>query len=268
MKKVGMLAAAAVSAFVAFAQSATQQVGKDAPTKEDRATRAAKLMAKRAAKVAADGGWVVKPCVGNFARVVSAQRKVPLDVVRAMVDQFNTGLLMSIEVTETEPAADAWAALEMARKMPRTGVVMLIVDDAKMPRILSAMEDGWSVLNVRDLDSDMPPKDIYENRVRKEINRAFAQAFGAGLSFNRPCALEPAITLTDIDAITFPVISPEAMSKMQEIGKMRKIDRKVRATYRIACREGWAAAPTNDVQRRVWDEVHTLPTKPITIEKK
>jgi len=38
------------------------------------------------------------------------------------------------------------------------------------------------------------------------------------------------------------------------------------ATYRIACREGWAPQPTNDVQKAIWDKVHAMPTEPIKIK--
>ena len=235
-------------------------------TEAERAARRAEMAAKRAARIAADGGWVVKPSKDNVARVVSAQGRVPLDVIEKFVAQFNTGLRMYIEVSQIASSADVWQTLRNAQNMPRTGAVMLVVDDESLPRILCAMEEGWSILNVRDLDSDMPPKDVYEKRIGKEINRAFAQAFGAGISYNRPCVMVPAFSLRDIDAIEFPVISPEAMSKMEEVGNKRHIDRMIRTTYKIACREGWAAAPTNEVQRKVWKEVHDLPTNPIKIE--
>ena len=39
-----------------------------------------------------------------------------------------------------------------------------------------------------------------------------------------------------------------------------------KATYQVACREGWAPAPTNDVQKAIWDEVRKLPEKPIQIK--
>ena len=39
-----------------------------------------------------------------------------------------------------------------------------------------------------------------------------------------------------------------------------------RATYREACREGWAPPPTNDLQRAIWEETRKLPEKPIKIE--
>ena len=29
---------------------------------------------------------------------------------------------------------------------------------------------------------------------------------------------------------------------------------------------GWAPQPTNEVQRAIWDKVHAIPDKPLTIE--
>ena len=263
-KLVSLLVVCAMS----LAQAGTNEIGKTRRplTEPERAARRAQMAAKRAARIAADGGWVVKPSKENVARVVSAQSKVSIDTIKKYVDQFNTGLRMYIDVSELDPAGDTRTTLKKAQSLPRTGVVTLIVDDERLPRIVGAMEEGWSILNVKDLDSDMPPKDVYEKRIGKEVNRAFAQAFGAGISYNRPCVMVPAFTLRDIDAIEFPVVSPEAMSKMEEVGNKKRIDRMIRTTYRVACREGWAAAPTNDVQKAVWKEVHELPSEPLKIK--
>ena len=37
-------------------------------------------------------------------------------------------------------------------------------------------------------------------------------------------------------------------------------------TYKRACKQGWAPAPTNDYQRIIWDKVHSTPKNPIKIE--
>ena len=235
-------------------------------TDEQRAERRAMMAAKRAERIATAGGMVTKPLQGNAARIVSAQKRIPLDLIDSVVTQFNTGLSMQIEVSAMERDGDIWETIKKVQLLPNTGLVTVIVDDPKLPRILSALEDGWSVLNVNGLDDDMPPKEVYENRIRKEINRAFAQAAGAGLSLNKPCVMESAYTLHELDNIQFPVISPEAMSKIQEAGNKKKIGRIVRKTYLKACQEGWAPAPTNDVQRTIWEQTHQLPSKPITIE--
>ena len=39
-----------------------------------------------------------------------------------------------------------------------------------------------------------------------------------------------------------------------------------RIPYRQACQEGWAPAPTNAVQRAIWNKVHQIPDSPLVIE--
>jgi hypothetical protein len=37
-------------------------------------------------------------------------------------------------------------------------------------------------------------------------------------------------------------------------------------TYKQACKEGWAPAPTNEYQKAIWDKVHEPPATPMKIE--
>ena len=228
--------------------------------------RRAKMMERRAARLAAAGGLVTKPASGNYARVVSMQKTVPLSYVKEVVRQFNTGLNINIEVSEMPPEATPFESVKKVMGLPRTGIALVIVEDSGLPTILSAMEDGWAILEIGKLDDDMPPREVYDMRVRKEINRAFAQAFGAGLSMNKPCVMEPAYTLPQLDAIKFPVISPEAMNKMMDACYKRSIEPLRMATYKTACQQGWAPPPTNDVQKAIWKETHAIPKTPMKIE--
>ena len=243
MKKILCLCAVALAAVTVLSEI----------TPEKRA----RIMERRRARLAEAGGLVQKPHAGNFARVVSAQSRVDLAFIKDVVAQFNSGLNIWIEVNELAPAATPFETVQAALKLPKTGVALVIVEDPKLPTILSAMENGWALLNVTPLDSDMPPKAVYDQRVRKEINRAFAQAFGAGLSLNGPCVMEPAYSLAALDAIKFPVISPEVMSKIVTAGAARAIPPIRVATYREAARQGWAPAPTNDVQRAILETVNS-----------
>ena len=38
------------------------------------------------------------------------------------------------------------------------------------------------------------------------------------------------------------------------------------STYKKACQEGWVSAPTNDIQKAIWDKVHAAPKNPMKIE--
>jgi hypothetical protein len=39
-----------------------------------------------------------------------------------------------------------------------------------------------------------------------------------------------------------------------------------RVSYRKACEEGWAPSPTNDIQKAIWNAVHSVPKNPMKIE--
>ena len=56
------------------------------------------------------------------------------------------------------------------------------------------------------------------------------------------------------------------MAKMNRLWKHFGVKKERRIPYRVAVQEGWAAPPTNDYQKAVWNEVHAIPDKPLTIE--
>lgn len=250
------------AAALALAAASFANDSEELTSQEKRARRKARMEAR----IAAEGGIVSKPNNGNFARVVNCQKKVSTDFIKSVVDQFNTGLNVHIEVSEAEPEDNPFNLAKKALAIPRTGIAAIIVDDGSLPTLLSAMEEGWAILNIRHLRDDLPPKAVYEMRLRKEINRAFAEAAGAGLSFNGHCVMGPVYSPADLDGLSFPIIGPEAMSKISQVCMKRGIPAFRSATYLNACQEGWAPAPTNEVQKAIWDKVHEMPSEPIKIK--
>lgn len=230
------------------------------------AEKRARRKARIEARIAAEGGMVTKPNTGKFACVISCTPKVELPYIKETVNRFNVA--MNIWVDVSEATLDA-LPIEFARKKAKDskiGFLMLIVDDKTLPMSLAAAEEGWAVMNVAPLSSDLPPKDVYKKRLGKQINRVFAQAAGAGISFNKPCVMEPVFSLVDLDRIQYPLISPEVMSKVLDVCAKRGIQTVVQETYLNACQSGWAPPPTNDIQKALWDRVHSIPDKPIKIE--
>ena len=249
--------------FATVAAACALAVSAAAPSPE----RLAKMRAVRAARLAANGGLVTKPSSGNFVRIVNAQKAVDFAVVQQIANDVNkAGLHVKMEVTEMAAGKCALEDVAKVMKMPKTGIALLIVEDDALPVILSAPESAWAILNVKPLNDDFPPKEVYDLRVRKEICRALASAYGAGVSFNKPCVMVPVYSKSDLDAIKMTVAGPEALSKMFEAGRMRDIQQPRTVTYRQAAAEGWAPEPTNDVQRAILKEVRELPSAPIKIK--
>lgn len=141
-----------------------------------------------------------------------------------------------------------------------------IVDDPAYPLVLGACEDGWAFLNVAPLIADRPDAGKLAVRIEKMVNRTFANIHGIGDSQMMPqCVMKTAVGLEGIDGLVCREYSPEPLMKIGAYMTRAGYRHGRHGTYYDACEGGWAPAPTNDVQRRIWDEVHQLPTKPIKI---
>lgn len=122
-----------------------------------------------------------------------------------------------------------------------------------------------TVVNVTPLRTD--DRLAYNHRMNAMLWRGFAFTAGGTAPFGFKCLMANVRTVKDIDALTAVSVCPPVV---QNIVAHREQDFRfslIRSgTYHEACLEGWAPAPTNDVQRKVWDRVHALPDKPLKIE--
>ena len=134
--------------------------------------------------------------------------------------------------------------------------------------MIAAPEDGWAAINVPKLsvglDTDAAKAKFGPSRLRKEMMRAFAYACGCGGTGFPGNTLNVA-TVQALDYVD-EFIPNDALQNILKLSKERGMTPSVMTTYNRACQEGWAPAPTNDIQKAVWDKVHTLPQNPIKIE--
>ena len=203
------------------------------------------------------GGTVVKPAVGYVA-VVNAQTNIPASAVEAAVKSLAADTSLDIRVlSEAAAAKDAAVTLSILRAGNR-------------PSMVVAPESGWAEINVdvlgTDLKNEVARKKFLPLRLQKMILRAFAYSLGAGGSGFNGNVLDIA-TVRDLDYVE-PILPIDAKTMAVEHADKRGLKPFGKSTYRAACAEGWAPAPTNDVQRKIWDEIHALPTEPLKIEYK
>ena len=94
--------------------------------------------------------------------------------------------------------------------------------------------------------------------------RTFALLCCGGLSMQEDnllhvAKLEDAYNLKD-------VLPHDVVNRQLKYLAGMNVTPRVRVTYKKACEEGWAPAPTNDIQKAIWDKVHAMPTAPIKIK--
>lgn len=207
---------------------------------------------------------VVPKDAGKFL-FVNAQQKVAEAMISAPVERLAKDIgfdLQTVKGTAPDPKKVPEALAALGAK----GAVW-IVDDPQLPRLLAACEDGWAILNVAQLAKDVDDEKI-RVRMIKEINRTFGFIHGATDPIMMPaCALKPAVGLDGLDKLQCKELSPFTASKVSYYLTQAGYKRVNVGTYYDACEEGWAPKPTNAVQKAIWDKVHQLPTKPLTIQR-
>ena len=199
------------------------------------------------------GGFLNAPVKGKIIRVVNRQNALASGDLEKIVNDTCGAAGYVAEIVAVEPADG------------RTGARVELVEDDS-PTLLVAPEDFWSRINVSRLTVDKPDVKLLRRRLVKEFWRAFAMALGAANSNYQPCLMRTISSLNDLDSDDTLVPCPEPFDKMQRTGEKIGLSHPRRVSYKRACEEGWAPAPTNDVQKAIWDKVHELPTEPIKIK--
>jgi len=156
-------------------------------------------------------------------------------------------------------------AFDFASPKVDGNATLFVIDDEHMPPILVAPESRWAFVNVAAVAKEKRPA-FFEARMKKELTRGFAYLCGAANSQYPRALTRGIVDHKDLDVnhdLRLPVdVISRFKPYMDSLGVAPRVD----VTYRKACQEGWAPAPTNDVQKAIWEKVHAIPDKPITIE--
>ncbi len=154
------------------------------------------------------------------------------------------------------------------KKEQKANLILLVIDDPKQPASLIALDDGWAIVNVNKIQDGLPNgpfKSVFLSaRFRKEVIRIFAVLSGGSLSQftgNIMSANKP----SDLDAFD-EFIPGDFLNKILRNYRSIGVTPPQFATYRSACHQGWAPAPTNAVQKAIWEKIHAMPTEPLKIK--
>ena len=156
--------------------------------------------------------------------------------------------------------------------MAETGAqaALFIVDDKSLPMSLLATESNWGVVNLAALREDGIDPSVIASRAQKEFMRVAVLTLGAWRSDMQGSFLVKVTDQKDLDRLKGRGMTlfelRNIMNHLLDIG----ITRSSSITYGDLCRTGKAPAPTNDVQKAIWEKVKADkergPTNPITIQ--
>ena len=200
------------------------------------------------------GGLVEPPADGKKLVVLDARIicKAPITNNLKVAARF---MEFSYEIKKIVLAkGDCPLKLARQERKGKAGAVLFYCEDDDMPILSIYPEEAITVINVKPLrDKD---ELTYLRRFHKEFWRGLAFTFGGyGGTQQGQTVLAPVFSLEELDNLRANSIAPTQVNSIT-VGKNRlRIygDRPV--PYVRACREGWAPAPTNDVQKAIYDRI-------------
>lgn len=196
------------------------------------------------------------------------------------VPSTQKGKILLVDKQQRMPAKDIAEVAAFIEKATRckcivsksgtADVTIEIVDDKALPVLTAYPEDFKATLNVAKLDAGLKGDAVarfFVKRCRKELLRAFCFACGtAGTQY--PDNILAIGAISDLDLVD-EFIPGDTIYALQARLKKIGVTPLQFVSYARACKEGWAPAPTNDVQRLVFEKIKALkekgPTNPIKI---
>ncbi len=212
-------------------------------------------------------GGILERKITNGRRIayLNMQNKISESAVSKVLETQNRIIRRVITFEAIEGRFNIANVSDIMKKAD-VAEAIFIIDDPIFPSILVAHESKWAIINVAALASDKPEQLILEERVRIEMWRTIALLNGAGNSVMGKCVLKSVFKNSDLDGLGAKAFSPEPINKIFQHLDLIDVAKRETCTYRKACEEGWAPEPKDDIQRRIWNEVRTIPNKPIKIE--
>ena len=266
MKKSIIIFTIAISAFASRAQTQagpTRQAAKAAEMSEEEAEARMQARLKRV------GGLVMKPGKGSVA-VFDYQGRLP---ERHISDFFMLTEKAPIRVPfkRVKRGEEAFSLANASAILAKDGSCsgIFIIEDASLPMTLVAMEARWGVLNVAPLLADKPSAALLARRADKLFTRVCTVVLGGANQDVPFSAMKTITTLGELDKMSAFAVAPMGLQMMNDHLEKIGVEFPYLTTYKKACREGWAPAPTNDIQKAVWEKVKADkergPTNPIII---
>ena len=141
---------------------------------------------------------------------------------------------------------------------------LFVVDDKAMPSVLVASEDKWAMVNVAQLKDERTQ--FFAMRVKKMLVRVFALLCGGAASNYQGGLSGPLVSVKELDKLMHYRLQADVKERLLKYLRAFSITPQITTTYLAACTHGVAPAPTNDVQKAIWDKVHAMPTEPLKIK--
>lgn len=184
-----------------------------------------------------------------------------------VASQMQAGSSVLVKWERAELKGDCplkFAKAELARRKD-VGALTLVYEGGEDDSIeVFCPMDRVALLNVTSLKTGNSK--AYDKRILALGCRSFVFTAGGVMPFGMDGSMKNVFSVADVDKLKSAYVPPVTVQLVKMYAKQFGFAQKLRSTYLGACQGGWAPPPTNDLQRAVWERVHSVPDRPIKIE--
>ena len=258
MKKI-VFALSLVALACAFAAdekapaTADQKPAKRELTKEEQQERMLNRLRK-------SGGILRIPGKGKVAIVSCAdaiQLGILLEKTKAIQDNLRI-TMQGVPMKEKFTIADAPRVMRQLNAQ----VALFFGENPDLPMSLYVPEENWGFVNVAKLKADGAPAAKVDGRVKKMYARMMTLSLGSAFSESPASPMQNVTDVASLDKMPVDgIFFMDYNNILQHLPKVGVTAGTI-TTYRRACYEGWAPAPTNEFQKVIYDGVKNGTIKP------
>ena len=215
------------------------------------------------------GGMIARPGVKpGCVAIFNGQKAVKLEDFNGTVQMLVRYVHVKMPVLDWDGTKAQNAAAKMdASQKAGADFAIFLVDEVGNPCTLGVFPDQrFAEVNVNALRQDGGDGEFLSARLRKELAKAFLYLCGGASSRSPGNIMGGMKKFTDIDKLSDRSIPMDVIGRTLQYMTDSGCNLRTMVPYRTAVIEGWAPAPTNDVQKAIWDKVHEMPSAPIKIK--
>ena len=196
---------------------------------------------------------------------INGQTEISDGIIKEHIRSLTKLTKLNIQLSNGDSNLKIGEVSDLKKSLKANVAIFIIHNKDIHSSLLVDPEDNWAVINICPLFKNAKNKAFMETRLRTEMSRAFFACAGA-MNGQQNGSLMGAIRKPeDLDRLSenppLDVVG-RTINNLEQIG----VTRLQLAPYLRACQQGWAPAPTNDIQKAIWDKVHAMPTAPIKIK--
>jgi hypothetical protein len=217
-------------------------------------------------KIKAMGGSIMVPnSMKGHILIANMQMKVPASELEKTVKQLIGMTRLDIRFVNVPGEVSPSVANKKVKELGANAVIFITDSDKCDISLLCAPENGWTIINSSVVTKDAKNEIFAAARLRKELMRGFFAATGAMNSRYPGTIMNYIGKPSDLDKLVEEIPVDMSMRTIDYLAKMGVTPVQY-TTYQRAVQNGWAPAPTNAIQKAIWDRVHAAPKNPMKIE--